>query len=63
VLYLADKMLDCPALLDENCTVQAACKVEWLNAEEFLEVLLGMHPQVFVILVSPSATTQSEEVA
>jgi hypothetical protein len=52
---------DCPALLDESPTVQAACDVELLNAEEFLEFLLEMHPQVFEILVSPSVTTQSDE--
>jgi hypothetical protein len=41
--------------------MQAACEVELLNAEEFLEVLLETHPQVFAILVTPSVTTQSDE--
>jgi hypothetical protein len=41
--------------------MQAACKVELLNAEEFFEVLLEKHPQVFAILISPSVTKQSDE--
>jgi hypothetical protein len=41
--------------------VQAACEVELLNTEEFLEVLLETHPQVFAILISPSVTTQSDK--
>jgi hypothetical protein len=35
--------------------------VELLNAEEFLEVLLETHPQVFAILVSRSVTAHSDE--
>jgi hypothetical protein len=45
---------DNSAFLEESPTLQAACEVELLNTEKSLEVLLKMHPQLFVILISPS---------
>jgi hypothetical protein len=47
--------------LEESPTMQAACEVELLNTDNFLEVLLETHPQVFALLVSPSVPTQADE--
>jgi hypothetical protein len=47
--------------LEESPTMQAACKVELLNTDHFLRVLLKTHPLVFAILVSPSVPTQADE--
>jgi hypothetical protein len=47
--------------LEESPTVQAACEVELLNADDFLDVLLETHPEVFAILVSPSVPNQADE--
>jgi hypothetical protein len=47
--------------LEESPNMQAAGKVELLNADNFLEVLVETHPQVFALLISPSVPTQANE--
>jgi hypothetical protein len=47
--------------LEEKPTVQGACEVELLNADDLLEFLLEMHPQVFTLLVSSSVPTQADK--
>jgi hypothetical protein len=47
--------------LEESPTMQAACEVELLNAEDFLKGLPKTHLQVFEILIFPSVPTLTDE--